>query len=136
MKDEVPRDVGEDRTCSKASRLCLRLPSAPDPFLGAHITCPPHHRRSSALPRGLSSSRPTKSPTPARKAPLSCVPTLAATNSQLGWGRAGGGRVCTGVQSLEILPNQESAGIQIPNSTPQAWGAKCSLEIGGPFTAA
>lgn len=91
MKDEVPRDVGEDRTCSKARRLCLRLPSAPDPFLGAHITCPPHRRRFSALPHGLGPSRPTESPTPARKAPLSCVPTLAATNSQLGWGRVGGG---------------------------------------------
>lgn len=33
MKDEVPCDLGEERTCSKDRHLPLPLPSAPDPFL-------------------------------------------------------------------------------------------------------
>lgn len=55
MKDEVPCDAGEERTCSKAKAHCLCLLPTPElqiPFSGLILLTVPHGSQFSALPYG------------------------------------------------------------------------------------
>ncbi|KAF6130856.1 hypothetical protein HJG60_007829 [Phyllostomus discolor] len=118
MKDEVPCDRGEERTCSKAHCLCLLLlPSAPDPFLRAQITHPSAWQsiRSSAIWPG----RTTETPPPPQESPS---PLRTHPDSHLWPGRETGEAE---VESLENLLDQREERGASGSQTPNPGGLGC-----------
>ena len=82
MKDEVPCDIGEERTCSKARSLPLLLLSAPDPFLwGSYYL--PSPTAGDSLPHHVALSPST--PQRRQESPSPLCTQLGSTNGQ--WGR-------------------------------------------------